>query len=808
MQNLLTDIKYGFRMLWKYKIVSVIAIITLALGIGANSAIFSIVNTVLLKPLPYEKSEDLVFISEKSAQIDNMSVAYPNFLDWRAQNKVFERIGVFRNQSYSLINSSGEAEQVAGVMASLDLFLALKVNPLIGRNFLVEEDKPGANPVVLLSYGFWQQNFAARESVLGEKLTLNGQNYTIIGIMPKSFQFPTNKTQLWVPVGLNENDPNWIRENHPGLYAIARLKSGVNLLQAQAEMSIIAAQLEKQYPKSNPDNKVAIKSAYERIVGQIRTPLFLLLASVGAVLLIACANVANLLLAKSVTRNKEIAIRSVLGANRMRIIRQLLTESLILALVGGTLGLLLATWGVSAIISFPGLDSVPRMIDVKVDGQVLIFTLILSCATGVIFGLVPALQSTKLDLNESLKESNRATTGSCGQNKLRSILIVAEITFTLILLISSGLFIKSFVKLQQVDAGFKSDNILIATLSLPKTKYPEPEQKVAFYQELLTRLATIPGVESVASSNRLPLQNAGNQTSFFLEDFPQDIKILPSTEYTVVPPSYFKTLSIKLLSGRVFTEQDRKDSLPVVIIDEKFAKKYWPNQNPIGKKIKGGDKDSDDPWMEVVGVVASIRYDELSEGDNLVQMYRPYYQSPSSRINLAIKVTGDTLSYTGILRKEVLSLDKELPIYDVKTFSQLVENSIAPEKLLLVLLGIFASVALILASVGVYGVISYSVSQRTHEIGIRMALGAQSEQVVMMIVKQGMTLALIGIGIGLLGAFLLTRVMTSLLYEVSTTDPTIFISSAVFLSLVSLTACYLPARKATKVDPLIALRYE
>ncbi|MBI4851111.1 MAG: ABC transporter permease [Acidobacteria bacterium] len=775
MQNLLTDIKYGFRMLWKYKIVSVIAIITLALGIGANSAIFSIVNTVLLKPLPYEKSEDLVFISEKSAQIDNMSVAYPNFLDWRAQNKVFERIGVFRNQSYSLINSSGEAEQVAGVMASLDLFLALKVNPLIGRNFLVEEDKPGANPVVLLSYGFWQQNFAARESVLGEKLTLNGQNYTIIGIMPKSFQFPTNKTQLWVPVGLNENDPNWIRENHPGLYAIARLKSGVNLLQAQAEMSIIAAQLEKQYPKSNPDNKVAIKSAYERIVGQIRTPLFLLLASVGAVLLIACANVANLLLAKSVTRNKEIAIRSVLGANRMRIIRQLLTESLILALVGGTLGLLLATWGVSAIISFPGLDSVPRMIDVKVDGQVLIFTLILSCATGVIFGLVPALQSTKLDLNESLKESNRATTGSCGQNKLRSILIVAEITFTLILLISSGLFIKSFVKLQQVDAGFKSDNILIATLSLPKTKYPEPEQKVAFYQELLTRLATIPGVESVASSNRLPLQNAGNQTSFFLEDFPQDIKILPSTEYTVVPPSYFKTLSIKLLSGRVFTEQDRKDSLPVVIIDEKFAKKYWPNQNPIGKKIKGGDKDSDDPWMEVVGVVASIRYDELSEGDNLVQMYRPYYQSPSSRINLAIKVTGDTLSYTGILRKEVLSLDKELPIYDVKTFSQLVENSIAPEKLLLVLLGIFASVALILASVGVYGVISYSVSQRTHEIGIRMALGAQSEQVVMMIVKQGMTLALIGIGIGLLGAFLLTRVMTSLLYEVSTTDPTIFI---------------------------------
>lgn len=807
MHSLFSDIQYGFRMLWKYKIVSIIAIITLALGIGANSTIFSVVNEVLLRPLPYETPEQLVFISEKSSQLDNMSVAYPNFLDWRSKNTVFQQIGVFRSQSYSLTNN-GEPEQITGAMSSLDVFLALRVNPIIGRGFLPEEDKPGANRVVLLSYGFWQQKFAGQSDVLGKAVIMNGQSYIIIGIMPQSFQFPSYKTQVWIPVGLNASEPGWERENHPGLYGVARLKSAITMAQAQSEMATIAAQLEQQYPKANPDNKVAIKSLYERAVGEVRAPLLLLLASVGTVLLIACANVANLMLAKAASRNKEIAIRAVLGANRVRIVRQLLTESLMLALVGGGLGLLLASWGISAIINFPGLEKIPRMLDVKVDSQVLVFTFVLSCVTGIVFGLVPALQATRLDLNESLKESGRTTTGSYHQQKLRSFLIVAEITFTLILLISSGLFIKSFIKLQKVETGFKSDNVLIATISLPKTKYPENEQRVAFYQQLLANISNIPGVESVAASSRLPLQSSGNQTVFSLEGFPLDNANLPLTEFTIVSPSYFNTLGLRLLKGRVFTEQDTKDSLQVIIIDERFAKRYWPNQDPIGKRVKGGSRESEDPWMEIVGVVGNIRYDELTSDNNLIQMYRPYYQNPFGRINLAVKTIGDPLAYTKAIRSQVLALDKEQPIYDVKAMSQLLDSTIAPEKLVFILLGLFALVALVLASVGIYGVISYSVSQRTHEIGVRMALGAQPQQVMEMMIKQGMALALIGIALGLLGAFAFTRVITSLLYEVSATDPSIFILSAIFLALVSLLACYLPARRATKVDPLIALRYE
>lgn len=806
-QTLLTDIQYGFRMLWKYKIVSIIAIITLALGIGANTAIFSIVNTVLLRPLSYENPEELVFISEKSSQLNNMSVAYPNFLDWQAKNTVFEKIGVFRSQSYSLI-SNGEPEQVTGVMISLDLISALKVKPIIGRNFLPEEDKPGASPVALLSYGFWQQNFAGQPNILGKPIILNGQTYTIIGVMPQGFRFPTNKIQLWVPVGLNANDPNWTRENHPGLYAIARLKPGISLEQANSEMTTIAAQLEQQYPKTNPDNKVVIKSLHERAVGDFRAPLLLLLASVGTVLLIACANVANLMLARAASRSREIAIRAVLGANRRRIIRQLLTESLILALIGGALGLLLASWGISTIVSFPGLENVPRLLDVKIDNQVLIFTLLLSSATGIVFGLVPALQATRLDLNESLKENSRASTGNYHQQKLRSFLIVAEITFTLILLISSGLFIKSFIRLQQVETGFKSDNILMATVNLPRTKYPEPQQRIAFCQQLLTNLSHIPGIESVAASSRLPLQNGSNQTPFSIEDFPSDNANLPLAEFTIASHNYFNTLGLNLLKGRLFTEQDVKDSLPVVIIDEKFAKKYWPNQDPIGKKIKGGSRESKNPWMEIVGVVASIRYDELAASDNLIQMYCPYYQVPSGRISLAIKTQTEPLSYTKAVRSEVSALDKEQPISDVKTMSQLIETSISSEKLMLILLGLFALLALVLASVGIYGVVSYSVSQRTHEIGIRMALGAQANQVMVMIVKQAMALALIGIALGLIGALAFTRLLSSLLYEVSVTDLSIFIFAPVFLAIVSFLACYLPARRATKVDPLIALRYE
>lgn len=808
MQNLLTDIKYGFRMLLKYKIVSIIAIITLSLGIGANSAIFSIVNKVLLKPLNYEKSEELVFVHEKSTQLENISVSYPNFLDWKERNTVFENIGVFRSQSYSLVNHNGMPEQITGLMCSLDVFLALKVNPIQGRLFLPEEDKPGANPVAILSYGFWQENFAAKNDILGESITLNGQIYTIVGIMPKTFIFPYPKIKVWVPVGLNANDPNWIRENHPGLYAIARLKPGMSLEKAQIEMDIIAAQLEKEHPKTNPDNKILVKTLYERAVGSIRDPLFLLLASVAAILLIACANVANLMLARSVSRNKEIAIRAVLGANRIRIIRQLLTESIILAITGGLFGLLLAYWGIGAIINFPGLENIPNMLEVTIDNQVLFFTLLLSSFTGVVFGLVPALQATKIDLNDSLKDHSRSASGNQSQNKLRNVLIISEITITLILLISTGLFIKSFIKVQQIETGFNTEDIFTATLNLPQTTYKEAEQKVAFYQQLIERVSSIPGVKQVTFSNRLPLQNAGNQTPFSLETFPKEMTALPLTEYTVITPTYFNVLGIKLLQGRFFTEQDNKNSLPVAIIDENFAKKYWANQNPIGKRIKGGGRDSNNPWVEIVGVVASIRYDELTIGENLVQMYRPYSQSPFNRITLAIKTVGDPLLYTNLVRKEVLVLDKELPIYDVITLEQIINNSVASSKLLLILLGSFALVALTLASVGIYGVISYSVSQRTHEIGIRMALGAQSDQVVSMIVKQALKLALIGVSLGLLGALALTRMVASMLYEVSATDPSIFLVATVCLLVISFIACYLPARRATKVDPLIALRHE
>ncbi|MBL8195209.1 MAG: ABC transporter permease [Blastocatellia bacterium] len=805
MQLFIKDLQYGFRMLKKHWAVSIIAIIALALGIGANSAIFSVVNAVLLQPLPYEEAERLIFLSEKSSQLDNMSIAYPNFEDWRDQNRVFESIGVFRNQSYNLVGE-GEPERIAGSQASREMFVALRAKPILGRIFLPEEDKPGASPVVILSYQLWQSRFGGQSDILGKNLTLNNQSYTVIGVMPPKFEFP-RQVRLWTPVGLSASDPNWNRGNHPGLYGVARLKPNVTIEQADKDLATIAAELEELHPKTNPDNKVVVVSLYERATRDVRPGLLLLLAAVGAVLLIACANVANLMLARAVSRGKEIAIRSVLGANRLRIIRQLLTESLILSLTGGLFGLLIAIWGIDALIAFAGLENMPRVSDIKVDGYVLAFTLGLSCATGIIFGLVPALQATKLDLTESLKETSRNTT-SQQQQKLRSLLVIGEIAIALVLLINAGLFIKSFVNLQRLDTGFNPDSILTMTVNLPKTKYPEPTDRINFHNQLLTKLAAVPGIKSVATINRLPLQNGGNQTSFSTEDFPVTDGKLPLTEFGAISPDYFNTMGIKLIAGRFFTEQDKADTPAVAIIDERFAKRFWPNTSAVGKRLKSGDHTKENPWMEIVGVVSSIRYDELTEDEHLIHMYRPYNQTPISQINLAIKTMTDPLGYSSAIRSEILAIDKDQPTFDIKTMNQRVGDSIASRRIGIVLLSLFSTIALVLSSVGIYGVMSYSVSQRTHEIGIRMALGAQTQDVVGMVIKQGMKLALIGVGIGLIGAIACSRAISSLLYGVSTTDPITFILVSSFLVLVALIACYIPARRATKVDPLVALRYE
>ncbi len=822
MQTLIQDMRYGARMLRKQPGFTLIAVLTLSLGIGANTAIFSVVNAVLLKPLPYEQAERLVSLMEQAESFGEESVAYPNFLDWRAQQTVFAALGVYNSGSYTL-TGSGEPEQLRGANASAEVLAALQVKPVLGRLYSNDEDKVGAAPVVVLSHGLWQQRFGGDADVLNRAITLNQRSYTVIGVLPQAFYFP-RRFDLWVPVGqLADGEGYTKRYNHPGLRGIARLKPGVTLEQARAEMQTIAARLAAAYPDSNKGNSIIVRSLKEEVTGNVERGLWIILAAVGCVLLIACANVANLLLARSAARQREMAVRVALGASRFRIARQLLTESVLLALLGGLPGVLLAQWAIDGLLKLNP-DVLPRAGEIKTDFYVLGFTFVITTLTGLLFGLVPAWQAGRTQAQTALKDAGRGVAG--GKAWFRNSLVVAEVALTLVLLVGAGLLLRSFSQLLRTDPGFNYEGLLTFAVDLPDSKYQPLEPQMTFFQTLQERLRALPGVTNAAWSSGLPLGNNGWTTNFSIEGRPlPPPNEMPAMEMTLVSPGYFETMNIPLRAGRWFDERDNREhlrgrdlsqmeliprlvaGLNCIVIDEEFARRHWPNENAVGKRVRFGPM-ADAPLLTVLGVVGRVKMDGLREETNRVQAYVPYLQGSVPNVRVTLRTAVDPQSLVAAVRAQVQQLDPQQPIHSVNTMENLRAETIASDRLNVLLLGSFAALALALALIGLYGVISYAVTQRTQELGIRIALGAGTKEVLRLVIGQGMKLALLGVGIGIVAAFAFTRLMTSLLFEVSPTDPLTFTLVASLLVFVALLACWIPARRATKVDPMIALRSE
>ena len=807
--DMFQDLRYGVRMLLKQPGFTLIAALTLALGIGANTAIFSIVNAVLLRPLPYTDPERLVQVWEFNRPQHNprSSVAPANFLDWRAQNHVFERIAAINPfPSFNLTGSQGP-ERVQAARISADFFPLFGVTPMLGRYFLPDEEQAGRNRVVVVSHGLWQRRYGSDPQLIGQSVSLNGNSFTVVGVLPPDFRFPRGEFDLVIPLAL-EGWEAVARGTHP-LHVYARLKAGVTLRQAQEEMGAIARRLEEQYPNTNTGKAITLVPLHEQLTDQVRLALKVLLGAVGFVLLIACANVANLLLARSLARQKEFSVRLALGAGRGRLIRQLLTESVLLAGVGGIAGLLLALWSRQILVTLlTGANLIPRWIEIKIDGRVLIFTLVATLVTGLVFGVAPALAAMKADLNEALKEGGRKATSGRRDQGLRHALVVSEIALAMMLLVGAGLMIQSFWRLLKVDPGFQPENVLTVDLSLPTARYPQGYQVSQFYDRLLHRIASLPGVRSVGGAAYLPFSGARNAWSFDIEGQPPLPADRVEAEWRPVTPGYFRTMGVPLSRGRDFTEQDVDGSPGVVIINEAMARLYWPGEDPLGRRLKLQDERKK-VWHTVVGVVKDVRHlGPASEPKP--EMYFPYSQLiyPWYPMTVVIRTESDPMRLAPAVRQAVLELDQEQPVYNIRTLEELFAKSVAPTRLHLVLFGIFAAVALILAVSGLYGVMNYSVAQRRHEIGIRMALGAQAGDVLRLVVGQGMGTTVVGVALGLVGAYAVTRLMSSLLFGVSATDPVTFTVVSAVLSTAALVACWIPARRAAKVDPMVALRHE
>jgi putative ABC transport system permease protein len=805
--DLLHDLRYAARLQRKNPGFTVVAVIALALGIGANTALFSVVNTVLLRPLPYKDPERLVMVWEDASRqgYPRDTPAAANFVDWRDQNQVFEGMAAMYDTSFNL-TGTGDPERLEGRSVSASLFPLLGVEPQIGRVFTAAEDQPGAQRVVLLSYALWQQRFGGDPGIVGRSLTLNGEGYVVVGVMPARFQFPSSDDQAWVPIAFTQEEA--ANRGRHYLQVVARLKPGVSLGQAQSEMNTIGSRLQQQYPQFNTDVGVAVQPLHEHLVGDIKPALLILLGAVGLVLLIACANVANLLLARAAARQKEIAVRVALGARRWRLIRQFLTESLLLSTLGGLVGLVIAYGGLIVLKAFIP-ENISQAREISMDLKVLGFTFLVSVTTGLIFGLAPAIQAARFNQIETLKEGGRdAATGGSGK-RLRSVLVTAEVAISLVLLIGAGLLINSFLRLRNVDPGFRADNLLTMKIVLPESKYEEMERRSAFYTDLIQRVQSLAGVRSAAVTTNLPLYRHGNSIGIGIEGQPAPP---PGQERIIVTrivsPGYFNTMGIPLVRGRQLSEQDTDTTPNVVVISETMARRYWPGEEAIGKRIAVGRIRKPEDWIQVIGVVKDVRQFELT-AESKPQMYLTYRQAGFfDAQDLVVKTDVDPASLAATVRKAVWEIDKDQPVSNIRTMEEILADSIARQRFSMLLLAIFAAVALVLAGVGIYGVMSYSVAQRTHEIGIRMALGAQTGAMLKLAVGYGMKLVLAGLVIGLIAAFALTRVMATLLFGVTATDPATFTLISLLLIAVAALASYVPARRATKVNPIIALRYE
>jgi predicted permease len=807
MDGLLRDIRFGIRALAKHPGFTAIAVITLALGIGASTAIFTVVNAGLLRGLPYRSPERLYHLFESTPQKEyaQREFSYPDYQDYQ-QNQVCEGIAAYTGGG-AIMTGRGEPERIFAPSASANLFAVLGVDPIIGRLFQPGDDKPGGPLVAVLTYGSWQRMFGGDAGIVGKALTLNGQSYTVIGVLPASFQFAFRPADVWLAYQPSQNQLS--RRFLHGTNLIGRLKPNVTAAQAQSELGLIAARIEKEHNASHAGTGLALVPLQQQVVGQVKPILLILLGAVGFVLLIACANVASLLLTRSLTRQKEVAIRAALGATRMRVIRQLLTESLLLSLTGGVVGLLIAYWGIGALVAalpVNQLNALPFLKTLKIDTGILAFSVGLSFLTGFVFGLAPALQSSRLDLNEVLKEGGRNTTGGAG-HRLRSAMVMTEIALAVVLLVGAGLMMKSLLRLLDANVGFKTDNLLTMTVIAPAGKYTDANRQESFNEQLTQRIQTLPGVSGAGTVNILPI-NPGNTTRFNVEGDPvpppgQEVE----ANIRNVSDTYFQTLGIQLIAGRMFDDRDKADAPGVAIIGKSVADRLFAGRDPIGRRINyTGIQGQPDV---IVGVVSDVKITGLDEAVKPV-LYYPFRQNTSVAANLIVRTNADPTALANAVRTEIRNLEPDVAIFNLRTMNELISTSPASfmRRFPALLISIFAGVALLLASIGIYGVVSYSVSQQTHQIGVRMALGAQASDILKMVLRQGLVLALAGVGVGVLAALGLTRLLSSLLYDVRPNDPATFAIVAGSLFAVALLACYIPARRATKVDPLVALRYE
>ncbi|HEV3252839.1 MAG TPA: ABC transporter permease [Candidatus Acidoferrales bacterium] len=811
MHTLIQDLRYGIRMLAKSPGFTVVAVLTLALGIGANTAIFSVVNAVLLAPLPYKDPGRLVTLWGANPRLssEDFPLSPAVFSTWKAENRVFEEIAA-SSDDLDTITGSGEPEMVIGYDFSADYFHVLDAKPELGRTFLPEEDRTGGPNVAVLSDNIWRRRFNADPSIIGKTIQLGSAPFTVVGVMPPTFRYP-DKVEIWTPLALPTSASTDWKKRY--LRVIARLRPGVTLDEAQAQMSALAERIAREHPDTNTGEGVMLKPLRTQIAGDIRTPLLVLLGAVGFVLLIACVNVANLLLARAASREREVAIRTALGAGRLRLLRQMLTESVLLSLAGGVAGLLLAYWSAGFLLSlFPNNIanlSIPTVQAIPIDGRVLAFTIAATILTGFLFGLVPALRSSRLDVNQTLKESGRAPMAGSRERLFRSILVVAEIALSFVLLIGAGLLIKSFLRLIQGDLGFRPDNVLALEAFPSPATYPskEPEKLRAYVDRSVENLRAIPGVESASAINFLPLTGFWGPQKFTIEGRPDPPK---GQEYAadnrVVTPDYFKTMGIPLQRGRAFAAADGPDSPHVAVISASLARRFWNTDDPVGKRLNLGDSAKPD-WTEIVGVVGDVHSFGLEEKlhDDL---YRPFSQVYFPIVAFTVRAKGDPAQITAAAKAAIWAVNPVQPFYKIITMATLAAESLALRRVSMLLLTAFSSLALLLAAIGIYGVLSYAVAQRTHEIGIRAALGAQQRDVLRLVLGDGMRLALTGLGLGFAASLALTRLMVSLLYGVGAADPLTFAGVAALATGVALLACYLPARRAMRVDPIIALHYE